>query len=56
LDLSNDISQAYIKTYEMTMIVKKFKTYVSLENLGLSQREIGFLFGIRILRLFWEAT
>ncbi len=33
----------------MTMIVKIFKTYVSLGNLGLSQREVGFPFGIRIL-------
>jgi hypothetical protein len=32
------------------MIVKKIKTYISLGKLGLSQRKVGFPFGIRILR------
>ncbi len=33
----------------MTMIAKGFKTYVSLGNLDLSQKEVGFPFEIKIL-------
>jgi hypothetical protein len=33
---SNDRSQDYIKETEMVMVAKRFKTYVFLENLGLS--------------------
>jgi len=68
-DLFNDRSQSlYKNNYEMTMIIKKFKTYVFLGNLGLSlgkfivSEEVDLslgndhVLGEKELKLLWGTT
>jgi hypothetical protein len=42
---SNDRSQDYIKETETVMVAKSFKTYVFLENLGLSLGKVHYSLG-----------